>query len=784
MGCGASSLEPHPRSTTELNSLFLENPGTNNERLVSGCPNAVANPVKATAELGCPLGTMTPASPWSAGGPATSANTQCPTNPSANASCVNAEAAVVVAHNPTGKYEQFSASSEYSKSETCHNVPLSEPIPGRPPSHTDSYVERLATEALNEAINSYMNECKLIQLETASQQHQQQPPQQQSQQPQDQPQASRPQGVPPPSGQVQAVAENQGRPVYTPTLTETTYSTSDVNSARGSTHSPISSSTHSGMLQALQMNSLSPNSYQPQAPMQGEIGGKVSLNMTLNTQGNAAMQGNNTPRGYMSPADPSPRRPMHIRHGPNISLSNTLLGDDPAEYFTPLAKAKQRWEMIHDTLGSGHFATVRKCRDKITGEVRAIKIIERGDIAKTWPVVRDEIKVLRRVGKHPHIVELIDAFMDAKYFYLVMELCNGGDLFSRIVEGGRYSERDAARACRQLALALQYIHSKNVTHRDLKPENILLYDNTPESDLKVADFGLSKLAVGEAHQMRTVCGTWAYCAPEVIRHEIYTSKVDNWTLGVLMYILVAGYHPFDPFGTSSEPILLETITACRYDFEDEVWTQVSDSARYLISNLLRLDPNERMSLEDFLASDWIQGAAREDDISSRLRTRLSSYRSARLALNQSLSNQQGQQYQPPPHIDFGSPDSFAHGVAVREELGPTVNSTNSASTIALGSVAVDVDHLSSTNAHPADCEQGTIPQQHTSAYNAPTPGLQQPQQYPACSVNYAHEPTGDFKPHRNLEDINYAHALDVQRLAEQYRMGHGQEYQPPYHSLE
>ena len=105
--------------------------------------------------------------------------------------------------------------------------------------------------------------------------------------------------------------------------------------------------------------------------------------------------------------------------------------------------------------------------------------------------------------------------------------------------------------------------------------------------------------------MRTVCGTWAYCAPEVISHKTYTSKVDNWTLGVLMFILLCGYHPFDCYGDLPEPELLDKIMKVEYEFEDPVWDTVSEQAKLLIKRLLRYKPDERLSLTEYLQSEWI-----------------------------------------------------------------------------------------------------------------------------------------------------------------------------------
>ncbi len=116
----------------------------------------------------------------------------------------------------------------------------------------------------------------------------------------------------------------------------------------------------------------------------------------------------------------------------------------------------------------GHFAEVRTCTDVETNTKFAIKIIDKKDLVKSAETVKEEVAILRQVGHHKHVVALEDTFEDEKQFYLVMELCEGGDLFSKIVQEGKYSEKRAIRCCRQLADALQWIHKRGVTHRDLK----------------------------------------------------------------------------------------------------------------------------------------------------------------------------------------------------------------------------------------------------------------------------------------------------------------------------
>eukprot|EP01006_Ploeotia_vitrea_P035594 TRINITY_DN65905_c10_g1_i1.p2 TRINITY_DN65905_c10_g1~~TRINITY_DN65905_c10_g1_i1.p2 ORF type:complete len:247 (+),score=136.70 TRINITY_DN65905_c10_g1_i1:1069-1809(+) len=130
--------------------------------------------------------------------------------------------------------------------------------------------------------------------------------------------------------------------------------------------------------------------------------------------------------------------------------------------------------------------------------------------------------------------------------------------------------------------------------------------DSADAEIKVGDFGLSKV-VKPGSMMKTVCGTWAYCAPEVIGHTLYTEKIDNWTLGVLMFVLLAGFHPFDEYGDSPDVILFQNIRECNYSFDDEAWDSVSDEPKRLIEGLLQVDPDKRMTLDEVLASPWVQG---------------------------------------------------------------------------------------------------------------------------------------------------------------------------------
>ena len=311
----------------------------------------------------------------------------------------------------------------------------------------------------------------------------------------------------------------------------------------------------------------------------------------------------------LPPSSTSPSPSLSPTRQPAASVSSSNLSP-PSVTTPPGMHPSQRYQLTGQVLGKGHFARVCLALDTLCDNRRvAVKQIDKKDMNKNRGIVEAEMSILKKMGTHAYIVGMLDWWEDERKFHIVMELCDGGDLFSKIVEQGKYSEREAVRCCRQIAEALVYMHGCGVIHRDLKPENILLLNSAIDSTLKIADFGLSKIVSSIDDVMRTVCGTWAYCAPEVISHKTYTSKVDNWTLGVLMYILLCGYHPFDCYGDLPEPELLDKIMKVEYEFEDPVWDTVSDQAKQLIRRLLRYKPEERMSLTEYLQSEWITGSA-------------------------------------------------------------------------------------------------------------------------------------------------------------------------------
>lgn len=255
------------------------------------------------------------------------------------------------------------------------------------------------------------------------------------------------------------------------------------------------------------------------------------------------------------------------------------------------------------TLGQGSFATVKAVVCKADDTKWAIKCINKQSLApEDEEALRVEVQILESVS-HPNIVSLKEVFDCSKTFYMVMEVMTGGELFDRIVDREKYTEKEASNVIRKLCVAIDYCHDRGIVHRDLKPENLLYQDETEESQIKIADFGLAKLLTGDA-MMQTACGTPGYVAPEILEGQTYDKAVDMWSIGVIAYILLCG---FPPFYDENNAALFAAIKSGSFDYPSPYWDAVSDEAKDLIDKLLVVNPADRFTCKDVLKHGWITG---------------------------------------------------------------------------------------------------------------------------------------------------------------------------------
>ncbi|XP_041042282.1 calcium/calmodulin-dependent protein kinase type IV [Carcharodon carcharias] len=262
--------------------------------------------------------------------------------------------------------------------------------------------------------------------------------------------------------------------------------------------------------------------------------------------------------------------------------------------------ALEDYYQIESELGRGATSVVYQCRQKGTEKPYAVKVLKKTVDKK---IVRTEIGVLLRLS-HPNIIRLKEIFETLTEINLVLELVTGGELFDRIVEKGYYSENDAAGAVKQILEAVAYLHENGIVHRDLKPENLLYASPTPDALLKIADFGLSKIADDQV-TMKTVCGTPGYCAPEILQGCVYGPEVDMWSVGVITYILLCGFEPF--YDERGDQYMYKRILNCDYDFVSPWWDEVSVNAKDLVKKLILLDPKKRLTTYQALQHPWVIG---------------------------------------------------------------------------------------------------------------------------------------------------------------------------------
>mmetsp|Transcript_20000 Transcript_20000/g.32987 ORF Transcript_20000/g.32987 Transcript_20000/m.32987 type:complete len:399 (-) Transcript_20000:55-1251(-) len=296
-------------------------------------------------------------------------------------------------------------------------------------------------------------------------------------------------------------------------------------------------------------------------------------------------------------------------------------------------------------LGRGHFAEVYRGVDIRNGTKVAVKRISRQN--QDVRTLRQEIAALLKVNGHPNIVKLYDVFIDQNLVILCMELLEGGELFSRVVTSGAYSERDASRHFCRITQALEFMHKHGIVHRDLKPENLVLTTEDPDSDIKISDFGLSKVLGEDQSVMYTVCGTSAYAAPEVGLSSNYDSKVDTWSLGVILFVVLAAYHPFDPYGRLDDMGLRTAVCNFQWDFKDKVWDKMSTDVKDLISKLIA-PVDERLDATQVLQHPWI---TKYQDLPSRPLNELST-RSLRQFVSSTAFGMQGTVDENQPFVEF------------------------------------------------------------------------------------------------------------------------------------
>ncbi|PYI01977.1 Pkinase-domain-containing protein [Aspergillus sclerotiicarbonarius CBS 121057] len=348
-------------------------------------------------------------------------------------------------------------------------------------------------------------------------------------------------------------------------------------------------------------------------------------------------------------AQPSQKNPEPNRRAREAEIEQIIAEEKSTRNKMPRYPGLERYTLI-EKMGDGAFSNVYRARDS-TGEYGdvAIKVVRKFEMnsnqssahlhpgLKKKPKASERANILKEVQimrqlDHPNIVKLVQFSESRQYYYIVLELCPGGELFHQIVRLTYFSEDLSRHVILQVAKAIEYLHeTSGVVHRDIKPENLLFYptefipsknpqprqpgdeDKVDEGEfipgkgaggigvIKIADFGLSKVIWDS--QTMTPCGTVGYTAPEIVKDERYSKSVDMWALGCVLYTLLCG---FPPFYDESIQVLTEKVARGQYTFLSPWWDDISKSAQDLISHLLTVDPDKRYTIKQFLAHPWIR----------------------------------------------------------------------------------------------------------------------------------------------------------------------------------
>ncbi|KAJ6978514.1 hypothetical protein NC653_026818 [Populus alba x Populus x berolinensis] len=385
-----------------------------------------------------------------------------------------------------------------------------------------------------------------------------------------------------------------------------------------------------------------------------------------------------------------PTRPQQTQQQtpPTRPVPDSILGK-------PFEDIKQHYTLGKE-LGRGQFGVTYLCTENSTGHTYACKsILKRKLVNKNDKEdMKREVHIMQDLSGQPNIVEFRGAYEDRQSVHLVMELCAGGELFDRIIAKGHYSERDAAKICREIVNVVHACHFMGVMHRDLKPENFLLSSKAEGAKLKATDFGLSvyieedfssellqevekelklemslntiaasldytlslvvildKLA-NDIEAMvkfddeeipskvyRDIVGSAYYVAPEVLRRS-YGKEIDIWSAGVILYILLSGV---PPFWAENEKGIFDAILQGDIDFESDPWPSISNSAKDLVRRMLTQDPKKRITSAQVLEHPWIKEGGADKPLDSAVLSRMKQFRAMnklkKLALKRSKSSE-------------------------------------------------------------------------------------------------------------------------------------------------
>jgi len=292
----------------------------------------------------------------------------------------------------------------------------------------------------------------------------------------------------------------------------------------------------------------------------------------------------------------------------------------------------QEYELCEE-IGRGSYSICRRCVHRGTRVEYAVKIVDRSKRD-----CEEEVQILLRYGQHPNIISLRDMFEEEDKVYLVFELMRGGELLDKILRQKFFSEREARAVMEKVTNVVKYLHQNGVVHRDLKPSNILYADDSGNPDtIRICDFGFSKQLRADNGMLMTPCYTANYVAPEVLKKQGYDAACDVWSLGVLLFTMLAGETPFASGPEDSPEDILQRIGKGQYDMNSGNWLSVSDLAKDMVTRMLDVNPGKRLTTRQILSHNWM--TSRNQPTTNLLRQDSQHLKAAVSATFQALRNQ-------------------------------------------------------------------------------------------------------------------------------------------------
>lgn len=318
------------------------------------------------------------------------------------------------------------------------------------------------------------------------------------------------------------------------------------------------------------------------------------------------------------------QRNVSIKFSAKNFVNARELGEDVEEFYD-----------IQEKIGEGGFGEVFKALHKKTGAERAVKVIYKTesddfDFEKVNTTIRNEFAVVKSLD-HPNMLKQYEMFEDEDKFMIVTDLYMGGELLDELEAIGCFQEDDAALLLNHMLTCVNYIHQNNLAHRDLKPENILLEASMKLDDIKVIDFGLAQRTVPGV-KFKEYVGTSYYMSPQIVKQIPYTNKCDVWSCGVICFLVLGGYAPFDGDEVTEICDRIEEGNVV-FDDEPDIWESVSDEAKEFICFLLASEEEDRPTAFEALQHPWLKKGRDE--------TRDTFRRSSSAAANVALGNMEG-----------------------------------------------------------------------------------------------------------------------------------------------